>query len=67
MEEGQENYQRTRFITFFLILVDNFLLPLYFGDVSWPGGIHYLSLDALGTFLFLIRVSFMSCFVLLSK
>ncbi len=25
---------------------------IYFGDVPWLGGIHYLSLDALGTFSF---------------
>ncbi len=37
----------------FKFLVDYFLLPLYFGDIPWLGGIHYLTLNALGTFSFL--------------
>ncbi len=49
---------------FFLILVDYLLLPLYFGDVPWLGGIHYLSLDALGTFFFLFWYVFPLCHVL---
>ncbi len=28
----------------FKFLVDYFLLPLYFGDIPWLGGIHYPSL-----------------------